>query len=193
MPRTISRTIDNPSPVQGPGLMSWLGDGVASPPARMREPIVLTDASARDAQRSSAWRTVINMKMKSRGEPTSPIVATIASSFISSAVTWCARSNCGAVRNSSQADFRPSFSFDASMSTTPGFASTNTSRRSRPNTPARFSPTSKRQSKANGNPTRRPFARSINMRAMACSRDEKRRTTITLAAKVKRTRRPTPC
>jgi len=36
MPRTISRTIDNPSPVQGPGLMSWLGDGVASPPARMR-------------------------------------------------------------------------------------------------------------------------------------------------------------
>jgi hypothetical protein len=36
MPRTISRTIDNPSPLQGPGLMSWLGDGVASPPARMR-------------------------------------------------------------------------------------------------------------------------------------------------------------
>jgi hypothetical protein len=36
MPCTISRTIDNPSPVQGPGLMSWLGDGVASPPTRMR-------------------------------------------------------------------------------------------------------------------------------------------------------------
>jgi len=91
MPCTISRTIDNPSPAQGPGLMSWLGDGVASPPRRMRGPIVLTDDSAHDTQRSSAWRTVINMKMKSRGEPTSPIVATIASSFISSAVTWCAR------------------------------------------------------------------------------------------------------
>jgi hypothetical protein len=74
------------------GLMSWLGDGVASPPTRMRgTPIVLTDDSAHDTQRSSTWRTVINMKMKSRGEPTSPIVATIASSFISSAVTWCAR------------------------------------------------------------------------------------------------------
>ena len=38
-------------------------------------------------QRSSAWRTAFKMKMKSRGEPTSPSVATIASSFISSAVT----------------------------------------------------------------------------------------------------------
>jgi hypothetical protein len=36
MPGTISRTTDNPTPVQGPGLMSWLGDGVTSPPTRMR-------------------------------------------------------------------------------------------------------------------------------------------------------------